>query len=121
MSWSHSWKQSSFVVETSLPAYLHYFNFILFFQRSLVLWNSCSSCNLNNAFPTPTVDDPYDYLGRSYLHVPQDVETDLRTDEPPDKCYAPKKLVHSWYGTGQEGVVLMSLDALPSTHSLCSS
>jgi len=43
------------------------------------------------------VDDAYDYLGRSYLHVPQDVETDLRTDEPPDKCYAPKKLAHSWY------------------------
>ncbi len=43
------------------------------------------------------MDDAYDYLGRSYLHVPQDVETDLRTDELPDKCYAPKKLIHSWY------------------------
>lgn len=42
------------------------------------------------------VDDPYDYLGRSYLHVPQDAEVDLRTDEPPEACFAPKKLVYSW-------------------------
>lgn len=47
---------------------------------------------------THVVDDPYDYLGRPYLHVPQDVEVDLRTSEPPDKCYTPKKLVYSWWG-----------------------
>ena len=44
----------------------------------------------------PLVENPYDYLGRSYLHVPQDTEVDLRTDEPPAKCYAPKKLIHQW-------------------------
>lgn len=42
------------------------------------------------------VEDAYDYLGRSYLHVPQDVEVDLRTDEPPDKCFVPKKLIYCW-------------------------
>ena len=47
-------------------------------------------------FCVSAVDDAYDYLGRSYLHVPQDVEVDLRRDEPPEKCYAPKKLIHSW-------------------------
>ena len=42
------------------------------------------------------VEDPYDYLGRSYLHIPQDEDVDLRTDEPPKQCYAPKKLIYSW-------------------------
>ncbi|XP_064404437.1 pre-mRNA-processing factor 17-like isoform X2 [Halichondria panicea] len=42
------------------------------------------------------VDNPYDYLGRSYLHIPQDQDVDLRTDDPPDKCYAPTKLIHTW-------------------------
>ena len=35
-------------------------------------------------------------MGRSYLHVPQDTDVDLRTDEPPHKCYAPKKFIHQW-------------------------
>ena len=43
-----------------------------------------------------SVENPYDYMGRSYLHVPQDTDVDLRTDEPPDKCYAPKKFIHQW-------------------------
>ncbi len=43
-----------------------------------------------------TVSNPYDYLGRSFLHIPQDVDVDLRSDEPPGKCYAPKKLLHTW-------------------------
>lgn len=42
------------------------------------------------------VDNAYDYLGRSYLHIPQDQDVDLRTEDPPDKCYAPKKLIHTW-------------------------
>ena len=45
-----------------------------------------------------TVKDAYDYQGRSYLHVPQDIDTDLRTDQPPEKCYLPKKHIHSWTG-----------------------
>jgi hypothetical protein len=44
----------------------------------------------------PLVENPYDYQGRSYLHVPQDTDVDLRTDEPPDKCFAPKNLIHQW-------------------------
>ena len=46
----------------------------------------------------PLVENPCDYLGRSYLHVRQDLDVDLRTDEPPPKCFAPKKLVHTWVG-----------------------
>ena len=43
-----------------------------------------------------TVKDAYDYLGRSYLHIPQDVDVDLKSDDPPDRCYAPKKQIHAW-------------------------
>ncbi|TIA36198.1 WD40 repeat-like protein [Aureobasidium pullulans] len=39
----------------------------------------------------------YDYQGRTYMHVPQDLDVDLRGDLPDDyKNYAPKKLLHTW-------------------------
>uniref|UniRef100_A0A8C1NQP7 Cell division cycle 40 homolog (S. cerevisiae) n=1 Tax=Cyprinus carpio TaxID=7962 RepID=A0A8C1NQP7_CYPCA len=44
------------------------------------------------------VKDAYDYQGRSYLHVPQDVGINLRSAEVPDKCYLPKKQLHVWTG-----------------------
>ncbi|XP_029503035.1 pre-mRNA-processing factor 17-like [Oncorhynchus nerka] len=44
------------------------------------------------------VKDAYDYQGRSYLHVPQDVGINLRTADIPDKCYLPKKQIHVWTG-----------------------
>ena len=43
------------------------------------------------------VDDPYDYQGRSYLHIPQDLDVNLRSDDPPLKCFIPKKCIHTWY------------------------
>jgi hypothetical protein len=36
-----------------------------------------------------------DYLGRTYLHVPNDVDVDLTTDAVPE-CFLPKKLIHTW-------------------------
>lgn len=63
---------------------------------SLIAMCTVSAAADTLLFLVCAVDDAYDYLGRSYLHVPQDEEVDLRTDEPPEKCYAPKKLVHSW-------------------------
>ncbi|OQV19359.1 Pre-mRNA-processing factor 17 [Hypsibius exemplaris] len=42
--------------------------------------------------------EPYDYMGRSFLHVPQDVGVNLRSEEAPDKCYIPKSLLHTWSG-----------------------
>lgn len=45
-----------------------------------------------------TVKDMYDYQGRSYLHVPQDVGVNLRSPDAPDKCYLPKKQIHVWSG-----------------------
>uniref|UniRef100_A0AAY4DML8 Pre-mRNA-processing factor 17 n=1 Tax=Denticeps clupeoides TaxID=299321 RepID=A0AAY4DML8_9TELE len=44
------------------------------------------------------VKDMYDYQGRSYLHIPQDVGVNLRSSEMPDKCYLPKKQLHVWTG-----------------------
>ncbi|KAF6737577.1 Pre-mRNA-processing factor 17 [Oryzias melastigma] len=44
------------------------------------------------------VKDMYDYQGRSYLHVPQDVGVNLRSPDAPDKCYLPKKQIHVWSG-----------------------
>ncbi|GAU98023.1 hypothetical protein RvY_09227 [Ramazzottius varieornatus] len=40
----------------------------------------------------------YDYMGRSFLHIPQDVGVNLRSEEAPDKCYLPKSLLHTWSG-----------------------
>lgn len=44
------------------------------------------------------VKDAYDYQGRSYLHIPQDVGINLRSADIPDKCYLPKKQLHVWTG-----------------------
>lgn len=44
------------------------------------------------------IKDAYDYQGRSFLHPPQDVGVNLKSDEPPEKCFLPKKLIHTWTG-----------------------
>uniref|UniRef100_A0A8B9JFF0 Cell division cycle 40 n=1 Tax=Astyanax mexicanus TaxID=7994 RepID=A0A8B9JFF0_ASTMX len=44
------------------------------------------------------VKDAYDYQGRSYLHIPQDVGINLRSADIPEKCYLPKKQLHVWTG-----------------------
>ncbi|CDQ65207.1 unnamed protein product [Oncorhynchus mykiss] len=51
------------------------------------------------------VKDAYDYQGRSYLHVPQDVGINRRTADIPDKCYLPKKQIHVWSGHTKVGCV----------------
>ncbi|XP_052241969.1 pre-mRNA-processing factor 17-like [Dreissena polymorpha] len=44
------------------------------------------------------VKDAYDYQGRSFLHVPQDTGVNLKSEFPPEKCFIPKKLIHTWAG-----------------------
>ncbi len=44
------------------------------------------------------IKDPYDYQGRSYLHIPQDVGINLKSDSPPEKCFIPKRQIHEWKG-----------------------
>ncbi|RDW69056.1 WD40 repeat domain-containing protein [Aspergillus mulundensis] len=40
--------------------------------------------------------EQYDYLGRTYMHVPQDLDIDLKKPTGSIKNYVPKKLVHTW-------------------------
>jgi pre-mRNA-processing factor 17 len=41
----------------------------------------------------------YDYLGRSYISIPRDVDVDLEPEEPGlQQCYIPKKCIHTWSG-----------------------
>ena len=44
------------------------------------------------------IKDPLDYQGRSFLHIPQDVGVNLKSDDPPDKCFIPKRQIHTWSG-----------------------
>ncbi|ELU00239.1 hypothetical protein CAPTEDRAFT_169920 [Capitella teleta] len=44
------------------------------------------------------LEDPTDYLGRSWMHVPQDTGVNLKSEYPPEKCFLPKKLIHTWTG-----------------------
>lgn len=39
-----------------------------------------------------------DYQGRSFLHAPQDVGVNLRSENPPEKCFLPKAHIHTWSG-----------------------
>ncbi|KAF2837090.1 WD40 repeat-like protein [Patellaria atrata CBS 101060] len=40
-------------------------------------------------------ESQYDYQGRTYMHIPQDLDIDLR-GEVEVKNYVPKKLIHTW-------------------------
>ncbi|KRT78475.1 WD40 domain-containing protein [Oryctes borbonicus] len=44
------------------------------------------------------IKDPVDYQGRSFLHAPQDVGVNLKSDVPPEKCFLPKAHIHTWSG-----------------------
>ncbi|KAK7492072.1 hypothetical protein BaRGS_00016736 [Batillaria attramentaria] len=44
------------------------------------------------------IKDPFDYQGRSFLHPPQDVGVNLKSEEPPEKCFLPKKQIFTWTG-----------------------
>ncbi|KAK7108013.1 pre-mRNA-processing factor 17-like [Littorina saxatilis] len=44
------------------------------------------------------IKDSFDYQGRSFLHPPQDVGVNLRSEEPPEKCFLPKKQIFTWTG-----------------------
>ncbi|KAK9448355.1 WD40-repeat-containing domain protein [Limtongia smithiae] len=40
----------------------------------------------------------YDYLGRTYMHVPQDLDINLDRDPGEHDCFIPKRRIHSWAG-----------------------
>jgi pre-mRNA-processing factor 17 len=42
--------------------------------------------------------EQYDYQGRTYMHVPQDLDIDLKKEMGSVKNFVPKKLIHTWKG-----------------------
>lgn len=44
------------------------------------------------------IEDTHDYQGRSFLVAPKDLDVNLYSEEPPEKCFLPKKLIHTWSG-----------------------
>jgi len=44
------------------------------------------------------VKEEFDYQGRSWTHPPQDVGVSLKADAIPEKCFMPKRLIHTWAG-----------------------
>ncbi|KAJ3141089.1 pre-mRNA-processing factor 17 [Geranomyces variabilis] len=42
-----------------------------------------------------------DYLGRTYMHVPTDLDVDLLAESGIKDCYLPKQLIHTWTGHTQ--------------------
>ncbi|KAI0217244.1 hypothetical protein L0F63_002941 [Massospora cicadina] len=43
-------------------------------------------------------DSERDYLGRTYMHVPQDLDIDLLAEPGNQQCFLPKKRIHTWTG-----------------------
>lgn len=52
----------------------------------------------NDEQSTLHIKDPYDYQGRSFLHAPQDLDVNLKADHVPDKCFIPKRCIHTYSG-----------------------
>ena len=44
------------------------------------------------------IPDPVDYQGRSFLSPPHDLGINFTSPSPPDKCFLPKKHIHTWEG-----------------------
>ncbi|KAI9771771.1 MAG: hypothetical protein M1839_002736 [Geoglossum umbratile] len=40
--------------------------------------------------------EQFDYQGRTYMHVPQDLDVDLQKEVGSTKNFVPKKLIHTW-------------------------
>ncbi|KAI0179016.1 WD40 repeat-like protein [Hypoxylon sp. FL1284] len=65
-------------------------------------------------------EQQYDYQGRTYMHVPQDLDIDLQKDAGSITNYIPKKLVHTWKNHDNKAVT--ALRFFPSAgHLLLSS
>ncbi|KRZ35659.1 Pre-mRNA-processing factor 17 [Trichinella pseudospiralis] len=44
------------------------------------------------------ISDTVDYQGRTFMCAPHDEGVNLRADAVPERCYIPKKLIHTWTG-----------------------
>lgn len=61
--------------------------------------------------------EQYDYQGRTYMHVPQDLDIDLRKEPGTTKNYLPKKMVHTWKGHAS-GKAIIGLRFFPGSGHL---
>lgn len=51
-------------------------------------------------------EELHDYQGRTYMHVPLDLDVDLKKELGSTKNYVPKKLIHTWKGHTKPVVAL---------------
>ncbi|KAF9573982.1 hypothetical protein EC968_007668 [Mortierella alpina] len=42
--------------------------------------------------------EEHDYMGRTYMHVPLDLDVNLHGEPGSKECFVPKKLLHTWTG-----------------------
>ena len=54
-------------------------------------------------------ESQYDYLGRTYMHVPQDLDISLQKEVGSVTNYIPKKVVHTWKHHGNKAVTALRL------------
>lgn len=48
--------------------------------------------------------------GRSFLHPPHDIPgVSLTTEQPPERCFLPKRLIHEWSNAHARGVAAIRL------------
>jgi pre-mRNA-processing factor 17 len=40
----------------------------------------------------------HDYLGRTYMHIPNDIDIDIRGEPGNRECFLPKRCIHTWTG-----------------------
>jgi pre-mRNA-processing factor 17 len=58
----------------------------------------------------------HDYQGRTYMHIPLDLDIDLRGDTSEIKNYIPKKLLHTW--KQQQGAPITQMRFFPGSGHL---
>ncbi|KAG0224591.1 WD40-repeat-containing domain protein [Mortierella sp. GBAus27b] len=42
--------------------------------------------------------EEFDYMGRTYMHVPMDLDVNLQGEPGTKECFVPKRLLHTWTG-----------------------
>jgi len=70
-------------------------------QKNCGIW-ICIHCRTDMSSICLSVKEPVDYQGRTFMHIPTDVGVNLRADEPPEKCFIPKRLIHTWTGHNKQ-------------------
>lgn len=61
--------------------------------------------------------EEFDYMGRTYMHIPRDLNIDLTSDLPDDyRNYLPNKTIHTW--KHQSGAAITKLEFFPGSGHL---